>query len=216
MRIATKRGRRNASPVQSDGNVTANRIGPNAIIQLAAVLEDRFGRATTEPILRHATGFSFETLPGDMVDERTVRAFVERVLTRFGEENAAPLLRDAGHRTGEYLLAHRIPRVVQWLMRVLPARIGLALLLRAMRANAWTFAGSGHFTFRQRRHDTILTFTACAMCRDLHHTRPVCDFYAGTFEQLIRRLTHPKASVHELECQAAGGTCCRFVVQTVH
>ncbi len=42
---------------------------------------------------------------------------------------------------------------------------------------------------------------------------PVCAFYAGTFEQLLRALVWPQATVREVECEATGGRFCRFVVE---
>jgi divinyl protochlorophyllide a 8-vinyl-reductase len=50
------------------------------------------------------------------------------------------------------------------------------------------------------------------MCRDMRAEGPVCDFYAGTFEHLIRTLVVPRAQVMEVECQAQGAHCCRFEV----
>jgi divinyl protochlorophyllide a 8-vinyl-reductase len=112
-------------------------------------------------------------------------------------------------------MAHRIPRPAQWLIRHLPARLGLRLLLSAMRANAWTFAGSGRFTVTVHRRGATLTFHACAMCRDIVSAEPVCAFYAGTFARLIGTLVSARTQVHETECLAQGGRCCRFEVSGI-
>jgi len=40
--------------------------------------------------------------------------------------------------------------------------------------------------------------------------RPVCDYYAATFEHLFRRLVHRDASVAETHCEARGDDACRF------
>jgi divinyl protochlorophyllide a 8-vinyl-reductase len=79
---------------------------------------------------------------------------------------ARAVLREAGQRTAEYLLANRIPRPAQWLLRVLPASIGMRLLSRAMAQHAWTFAGSGHFRVRFGRPPEF-TIDDCPLCRGL-------------------------------------------------
>ena len=209
-----------AFPAPSDTAVTGvvmaeapvARIGPNTIIQLAQVLRDRCGESAAARLLFTSTGYALGALPRAMVDEREAQAFVRAVMRELGERPGARLLHEAGRRTADYLMAHRIPRPAQWLMRWLPRQAGLRLLLAAMRANAWTFAGSGRFTVTTSRQGARLTFHDCAMCRDMVTTLPVCDFYAGTFARLIRTLITPHATVREVECQAQGGHCCRFEV----
>lgn len=190
----------------------AARIGPNTIIQLAHVLRDRYGDYFAGALLFESTGYAMTALPGAMVDEREAQAFVRVVMRELGEHDGARVLHEAGHRTADYLMAHRIPRPAQWIMKALPARAGLAVLLKAMRANAWTFAGSGSFSVHTHRRGADLSFHRCAMCRDMYSDAPVCDFYAGTFEHLIRTLVAPQAHVTEVECEAQGAACCRFEV----
>lgn len=194
----------------------AARIGPNTIIQLAHVLRDRHGEAVASKLLFDSTGYSITALPGAMVDEREAQRFVRTVMTTLGERPGVSVLHEAGKRTADYLMANRIPRPAQWVMKALPARAGLSLLLKAMSANAWTFAGSGSFSVLTVPHGAELSFHACAMCRDMHTEGPVCDFYAGTFEHLIRTLVSPRAEVREVECLATGGHCCRFEVTGIH
>ncbi len=191
------------------------RIGPNTIIQVAGALRDRFGALLAEPLVRDATGYSMSAMPSAMVDEREAQALVRAVVDKVGPWLACSVLREGGHRTGDYLLANRIPRVAQWVMRLSPRRVGLSLLLRAMSANAWTFAGSGRFRVVPTRHTPILVFEECAMCRDMHAERAMCDFYAGTFERLIQALVSRYASVDEVECMAQGGAACRFEIRGV-
>jgi divinyl protochlorophyllide a 8-vinyl-reductase len=195
--------------------VAVARIGPNTIIQLAQVLRDRIDEATAARLLFASTGYALGALPGAMIDEREAQAFVRAVMHELGEEPGAELLHEAGRRTADYLMAHRIPRPAQWLMRWLPKRAGLALLLEAMRANAWTFAGSGQFTVARTGAGATLMFHDCAMCRDMVASAPVCAFYAGTFARLIGTLITPRAVVREIECHAQGGHCCRFEVSGI-
>lgn len=202
-------------PVPLHG-ATGARIGPNTIIQLAHVLRDRYGEGTAGALLFEGTGYALNALPSAMVDEREAQALVRTVMQSVGEQRGVQLLHEAGQRTADYLMAHRIPRPAQWVMKALPRRAGLSILLRAMQANAWTFTGSGTFSVLQRPKLVELSFHACAMCRDMTTAQPVCDFYAGTFEQLIRTIVAPQAQVREVECMATGGHCCRFEVTGIH
>jgi len=188
----------------------AARIGPNAVIQLVAAMQARWGERFAESLLAEATEYTPDTLPEAMIDEGEARALAHLLLDRVGAAAALPVLRDAGHRTADYLLAHRIPPPAQWVIRLLPRRLGLRLLLAAITRHAWTFAGSGRFVVRWVGTWPALVFEGCTMCRGLHGDRPMCDYYAGTFERLLAVLISPTASVVEVECQALGAATCRF------
>lgn len=60
-----------------------------------------------------------------------------------------------GRLTASYLLANRIPKPAQIVLGLLPARIGLKLLLKAIGGHAWTFAGVGTFSDRFGRLLTL-------------------------------------------------------------
>lgn len=195
------------------GSVPVARIGPNTIIQVAGVLHDRLSRSLAEAVLRDATPYTLDCLPRDMVDEREAQAVVQALVRRVGARTATTVLREAGYRTGDYLLANRIPRLAQWLIRLAPRRTGLNILLKAMQSNAWTFAGSGHFLVVHTPRAPELAFEACTMCHGMHETQPMCDFYAGTFERLITVLVAPGMQVVEVECMAQGAPRCRFQLQ---
>jgi divinyl protochlorophyllide a 8-vinyl-reductase len=188
------------------------RIGPNVIIQVAAASRAILGERFADALVRDATPYTLQQLPGDMIDQREAQAIVRELVGRVGARAAVPVLREAGERTADYLLAHRIPRAAQWVMRALPRGMGLSLLLRAMSANAWTFAGSGEFRIVRASPWPLLEFTACAMCDGMHEDEPMCHFYGGTFERLIRRLIASAATVREVECMAQGGDRCRFEI----
>lgn len=193
----------------------ATRIGPNAIIQVAAALRARLGDATAAPLLEGATGYRLDTLPSAMVDEGEVQALMQAVIGELGAASAAPLLRDAGRRTADYLLANRIPRLVQPLIRALPPRLGLTVLLAAVSRHAWTFAGSGRFRVVPNGDWPELVFEDCAICRGMRGAARVCDYYAGTFEGLFVRLIGRDLRVIECECIAQGGATCCFRVERV-
>lgn len=204
-----------ASPEPSDRPApqrAAALIGPNAIIQVAKVLTERLGDRRAESIVRASTPYTLGTLPQHMVPEAEALALTTHVMRQLGETSATSVLHEAGLRTGDYLLANRIPRVAQWIIGVLPRQAGLSILLKSMMAHAWTFAGSGTFTVQRLGTEIELTFHACAMCRELTSAGPVCDFYAGTFERLVTALVSRTAIVREVECHAQGGRCCRFLI----
>ena len=193
-------------------SVDEARVGPNAIIQVVAAIAHRWGPETAAALLSEATAYTPDTLPHDMVDEREPLALVRLLLDRMGADAAAPVLHDAGVRTARYLLAHRIPPLAQWVVARLPRRLGLELLLRAIGAHAWTFAGSASFSVGWYRGWPTLSFTGCAMCRGLTLHRPICTYYAGTFEHLFRILVAEDITVTEVACQAQGVPRCRFLV----
>lgn len=187
---------------------TAGRIGPNAILQTYEELVAVLGVRRAEALLHAATGRTADTLPLRMVDEAEVNALAQHVLHDLGPLGHG-VLREAGHRTARYLLAHRIPKPAQLLIRALPPRTGAALLLSAIGRHSWTFAGSGDFAYRMDDVPWVRVIR-CPMCRGLTAMAPTCDFYAGTFEGLLRALVARSAHVVETECEATGGASCRF------
>ena len=186
------------------------RIGPNAIIQLAAVLDDRAGAAPVRRLFE-AAGMPhyLDAMPRDMVDEQEVCTLHATLREQLGPACAQALSRAAGRRTAGYLLQHRIPKPAQWLLRRLPKPLAVRLLLQAIERNAWTFAGSGAFCAVYGR-PARLGITHNPLCRGLKSETPVCDFYAGTFEALFRDLINPEAKVREVTCEAMGDAACVF------
>ncbi len=189
---------------------TANRIGPNAITRVAEALHDQLGRHLAAEVFA-AAGLSHHLAspPTRMVDEAEVSRLHRVLRSELGERVAVAVARDAGLRTADYLLAHRIPRPVQWLLKCLPPAAASRVLLAAIRKHAWTFAGSGRFAARAGR-PVVLTIRGNPMCVGQSSTVPVCDFYAATFERLFRVLVHPQASASEVSCEARGDEACRF------
>lgn len=187
---------------------TVGRIGPNAIVQTHEALVATLGPARAAALLHEATGRLPATLPDRMVDEVEVNGYVRHVVQALGPLGHA-VLREAGHRTARYLLGHRIPRPAQFVIRTLPPRAGLAMLLSAIGRHSWTFAGSGDFVYRMDEVPWVRVIH-CPMCRGISAHAPVCDFYAGTFEGLLQALIARSAHVVETECEASGASSCRF------
>ena len=188
----------------------AGRIGPNAIIRVAEALQHQLGASITAELFALA-GLSpyLAAPPQQMVDEAEARRLHTVLRSELGMRVAAEVSREAGVATAEYLLAHRIPKPVQALLRVMPASLACRVLLVAIRRHAWTFAGSGHFDAVAGR-PTLLTIRDNPLCRGQASEVPVCDYYAATFEHLFRQLVHRDTRCIELSCEARGDDACRF------
>jgi len=184
------------------------RIGPNAIIRTAEALSALvagetchrvFVRAGLEPYL--------DAPPTTMVAEHEVVDLHRAVRAELDAAVADAVMRDAGARTARYLLAHRIPKPAQALLRALPARPASRLLLGLIARHAWTFAGSAELRLVHGRPAWVI-FDGSPLARVPRGDAPVCGFYAGTFETLFRRLVHPDAVARETACAAAGDEAC--------
>lgn len=189
---------------------SAGRIGPNAIIRVAEVLPALLGAAGTQALFEAAGLAAYlRTPPQDMVDEAEVARLHAVLRQRLGSAVAGQVAWQAGQRTADYLLAHRIPKPVQALLKILPAALAARVLLAAIRRNAWTFAGSGEFGARAGR-PCVLTIRDNPLCRGVSSGAPACDFYCATFERLFQVLVQPRCQAVQTACEARGDACCRF------
>lgn len=191
----------------------AARIGPNAVTRIADALRAEFGPDGARGVFAAAGLVRYlDAPPQRMVDEGEVALLHRRLRESLGTDAARRIGREAGLRTGDYLLAHRIPWPVQWLLRALPAPLAARVLLGAIGRHAWTFAGSGRFRVL---HGTplLLFIEDNPLCRGVVADEPLCDFYAATFERLFRVLVHPASAVREVACEATGAPACVFEVR---
>lgn len=190
------------------------RMGPNAILQLGAALEQRLGADACARLYRSAglEGYLRDP-PRHMVPEAEVQALHAALRAELAPDVVRELSVRAGATTGDYLLANRIPGFAQWLLRALPRRAAAALLARAIARNAWTFVGSGEFAIEAGGSPGGLpafVVRGSPLCRGRTSDTPACDYYAATFERLLRALVDPSIAVVETECESAGGGRCRF------
>lgn len=193
--------------------MSPGRIGPNAIIQLGLALPGLVGADATRALFAHAGLAHYLGAPPErMVDEQEVRRLHGLLREHFGAAQAGAAAREAGRRTGDYLLAHRIPKPVQALLKQLPAGWAARVLLAAISRNAWTFVGSGRFEARAGR-PVQLAIRGNPLCVGLQADAPACDFYAATFERLFRVLVQRDARVVEVACEACGADACRFEIR---
>lgn len=189
-----------------DGAHPAGLIGPNAILQMLPVLEKLGGPERQAEIL--AAAGIFHLPDGNSMIPETDAARLHHQL-RLEEPLMAPALAaHAGYNTGKYILAHRIPKPAQWLLKGLPKGVAARLLSRAITHHAWTFAGSGHF-----RAVTPWTFEIedNPLVRGEISERCLCDWHVGVFTQLYRTLVSRTCTCVETRCGAqTGERCCHF------
>ncbi len=189
-----------------------DRIGPNAITQVVAVLQDRVGLASTQTCFQTAGLAAYlEEAPQTMVSEHHVAALQATLRDVYGPEMARTISRDAGFRTGDYLLANRIPKAAQLVLRLLPAQWSARILAKAITRHAWTFAGTGQFSFRPG-FPFVFQIQNNPLCRMIRSDESVCDFYSATFERIFSVLVHPKSKVIETACESAGARACVFEI----
>lgn len=190
----------------------AGRIGPNAVIRLAEALDAIESRSVTVRLFEGAGLGTYVLHPPErMVPESDVTEIHHRLRAELGPARASSVSWIAGLRTADYLLANRIPRPVQRLLKVLPRRLAAFILLKAIGAHAWTFAGTGRFSWSTGR-TIILVFENCPLCRGEQSANPCCSYYAATFERLFRELISADSRVRETACIATGHQACRFEV----
>jgi len=193
-----------AAPSRAPGQ-----IGPNAILQLVPVLEQAGGTELRDRLLAAAGVFHLHAAHG-MIDEGPV-ARVHQALRRDLPDLAPALAWEAGQRTGDYILAHRIPPLAQRVLKALPRRLAAPLLTRAIERHAWTFTGSGRFAVAARR-PLVFEIADNPVVRGETAAAPLCHWHAGVFQRLFRALVDPKAEVRETGCCATGCPACRFEV----
>jgi divinyl protochlorophyllide a 8-vinyl-reductase len=190
----------------------AGRIGPNAIIRVAETLRDVFGEETTRHIFAAAhLEPHLASPPASMVPEADVGALQTALFAELEESEAKKVAYEAGLRTGDYLLANRIPKPVQAVLKILPPSLASRVLLNAIKQNSWTFSGSGAFTVKTG-HPVVVSIANCPLCRGRHSDTMQCDYYAGTFQRLFQVLVSRRSFVREIACEATGGSACAFEI----
>lgn len=187
----------------------AARVGPNSVTQLIAAL-DAAGEERLKARVFHNAGCGryLDAPPSEMVPEHEP-AFLHRALIDLAvPEKAAVIAVDAGRRTGDYVIANRIPAPARAVLKASPARIAAPMLAKAIARHAWTFCGSGAVAVRKaggRVLEIRIDDNALAT--------PGCPWHKAVFETLFRRLASPRAIVEHPECMANGDSACRFLVR---
>jgi divinyl protochlorophyllide a 8-vinyl-reductase len=186
-------------------------IGPNALTQLLPVLERAGGAELRERLLARAGVVDLPDMTG-LIDEAPV-ARLHQAMRAEVPDLAAGLGWEAGLRTADYILAHRIPAPVQGVLKRLPAWAAGPVLSKAIAKNAWTFAGSGQFEVA-RDWPAVFLIHDNPVVRGERAKVPLCHWHAGVFERLYRVLVTDRARVREVACCACGAPACRFEVRS--
>lgn len=185
-----------------------DRVGPNAITRTYEAIVALEDRRLADEIFAHAGLADYvpcpPTAPVPVAEFRALIATTHRLL---GRARALAVLADAGRRVGQYVLHHRIPRPMRWLLPRLPAAWSTRVLFAAMRRNAWTFAGHAPVTFDAHaggRIEIVGAPTAHVRGADA-----ACGFYSAAFTVLMAALVRPAPMMREVRCAATGdGPCC--------
>ena len=108
-------------------------IGPNAIIQMAEALCAYLG-ATNTRTLMDAVGLGdyLDRPPKNMEPQTEVAALHTAVYRQLDLAAFKRVSSDAGRRTGDYLLANRIPKPVQFALKLLPDKMASRILSQAI------------------------------------------------------------------------------------
>jgi len=189
---------------RTDGDIP--RIGPNAVTRLTESLRAA-GVDARSLFVAAGLAHAYDQPPAEMTSESDVITLYATLSAKLGADNGARIAADAGRRTGDYLLANRIPTGVQALLRALPARLAGPVLLRAIRRNAWIFAGRGRVTTEAKGRSFAVTFARAPTC-DVPALRA---FYAGTFERLFATLVDADCTVRPV---ATASSTWRFDITT--
>lgn len=211
---SSPRSRRHAKGRRCRGTETVSqasaRIGPNAVTRLAEALVAVRGAGGASDVFRRAgLAHRLTSPPERMVEEAEVISLHAALRESAPAPEAEAIAWDAGRRTAQYLLEHRIPRVMRLVLPVMPARLAAWILLSAIGRHAWTFAGSGRFSVLPG-FPVRFSIAGGPLARGVHAEAPVCAYYAATFEGLFRVLVHPATRVVETECEATGAPACVF------
>ncbi|MFN3992203.1 MAG: bacteriochlorophyll 4-vinyl reductase [Tabrizicola flagellatus] len=182
------------------------RIGPNAILQLVDVLERRGEGALLSAVLAEAR-VPRPPRGAGMLPEADCAA-VHQALRRLSA-CAGQLLEEAGSATGDYILAHRIPKLAQRALRLMPGALAAAVLTQAIARHAWTFAGTGVFRVEAAR-PLVLSVARNPLVAGWRAESPQCIWHVAVFRRLYGRLVWPGVEVRETACCACGDPACRF------
>lgn len=189
----------------------AARIGPNAVTQLIPALRRAGLEAQTARLFDGAgAGDWMADPPSGMVDAARVAQVHRAVRAALPRARSEAVLAEAGRLTAEYLLANRIPRAAQAVLRCLPPAAASRLLVPAIAAHAWTFAGAGAFS-AVAGAPSVIEIAGNPLCAGERADTPVCAWHAAVFQRLFRALVSSRTRVREVACEACGDACCRFV-----
>ncbi len=182
-------------------------IGPNAVLQTVAAMQQVLGQGASRAILDDA---QITALPSGAHMIPEVHALrLHRWLALHAPLACLDIAAEAGARTADYIIAHRIPKPAAWLLRRLPAWAAAPLLMAAIRKHAWTFIGAGTFTTRGAWAFTIDRSTAgdpVLPPESLFH------WYAAVFTRLYQNMVAADCICRIVPARAASADARRYSI----
>lgn len=186
------------------------RIGPNAILRFVEVVAAATDAGTAQALLAAAgLPYHLAALPTAMVDEREVVALHRAALERLGLALTLDYAAEAGQRTAHYLLANRIPKPAQAILRVLPPTLASRVLLGAIGAHAWTFAGSGRLHIAHG-HPVTVDIVGGPIPLAGAAAISLGRYYGATFATLYRSLVSSRTRVADRIAKVGTDDACRL------
>ena len=188
-------------------------IGPNAVLQLIEALKAAGLYRGIPRRCSRRPGWRIWLVdpPEKMVDQRGVARLHQAIRAMSSPAEGVALMAESGRLTADYILANRIPKPAQALLKLLPPRLAAAAFVPAIKAHSWTFAGTGKFAGKAGS-PTVFTLIGNPLCAGERAATPVCTWHAAVFQRLFQVLVSPRARAVETECEACGGAFCRFEV----
>lgn len=186
------------------GSSTTGLVGPNAIVQLSVALRAECGADACNRIMTAAGLADYvEAPPTQLIPEAEAARLFAATRAALPSARADAVLAAAGVLTADYVLANRIPRAAQRMLRLLPVWLSARAFLGAIKAHAWTFAGSGVVTIDTGRHLAM-------SIADNPLATPGCPWHCAVLERLFQRTVTPTAHV----THGAAGRADQFRIET--
>ncbi|UAB77598.1 bacteriochlorophyll 4-vinyl reductase [Erythrobacter sp. SCSIO 43205] len=194
-------------PLSSNEDEALAQIGPHALIHAVEVMRELLDQDAVAAVFSNA---QIDAVPtGDAMVSEVDALRLHRWLAAREPFACFEIAGEAAKRTGDYIIAHRIPKLAARVLKILPARLAAPLLMRAISRHAWTFVGAGRFTFTggwRFRIDRRAAGDATLPAQSLFH------WYAGVFERLYQRLIAPDCHCEVRGCDEAELEMCDYLI----
>lgn len=188
------------------GQISRGQIGPNSAIQLGLAMRELCGADAAQRLFEMAHCQDLlSTPPTSMIDEAIPARLFTTLWVFWPHADAMKIAREAGRRTADYVIAHRIPRLAQVLLRMAPRPVAVGLLLRAIQRNAWTFVGSGTCSVMAGAPSVITI-------RNNPLLMPDCAWHEAVFQRLFECLIARGTGVQHTACCRDDDPACRFEI----
>ena len=178
-----------------------SQVGPNAILQLDSAIATHCGAGVAEQIFTLAALARYrQNPPTELVPESDAARLFAATRSVLRTAEADFVLTLAGSLTADYISTNRIPPRARQILRRMPPWLGARVLLAAIRAHAWTFAGSGSVAIELGRRPSL-------MITDNPLSTPGCPWHVAVLQRLFRntvtsaaRITHYRLNSTDQFC----------------